>query len=645
MRAKRQPGERTTSNSKRASRTGALTAGICFTVTVVAVSASAAAEFTPEQRRRIDENSLWSPRETLNPSKIEAAGSGLQWLIRNAPLPPDELRSRANKAQGEALERFKPTAAPDEVRAVLKKLVDSLAARMRPFRSEFEIQVADLSSLVLVGASKENVERGHRLETVLIGDRLLLVDREWLESLHLQAAGDIDRLAWAVARELGHSALGHSRRRMQRAWLHDLLRDEARRRSDDVDQVLGFLKGAEGVGVILEYVYSREEEFQADLFGVQLCRNAGFDVERGLDLLRTAAVKDDTKLKDEPPPRDGIPPVEPVVQPQVGPEAVTLAAPPTAAQRLRRLRLELDGRLFGPKWGLFEYQVETKTFERAVDGSVARGRRVVICIHGMESNVEVFRPLIEKLAEVEGEARPRLLAFQYPADDSLGKVGRALANEMRRVVATPAEVDFVCHSAGGLVFRHYAEVLSGEFRSATLIGTPHQGSELARLRRLLEAVQFVGDLKLGYDEALRGAILDGRGQITFDVEPDSLFLTYLNRERKGLHRDRYVIHRGRVLSTAKALLAQTATKAARESLLTSIDRKADPTLRLLARSSAEALTLPAEVMDGDLCVRAASAALDGVTKMKTHTLNHTALPRDATVIDQVIRDLVFAAGK
>ena len=121
----------------------------------------------------------------------------------------------------------------------------------------------------------------------------------------------------------------------------------------------------------------------------------------------------------------------------------------------------------------------------------------------MESNREVYRLLLARLAADERAAQTRLFVFQYPNDDSLARSGRSLEPELRRVFASAAQTDFVCHSAGGLVFRYYAETRGGEFRRAIFLGTPHGGSNLARLRRLLEAVQFVGDLKLGYDQALQ----------------------------------------------------------------------------------------------------------------------------------------------
>ena len=579
--------------------------------------------FTPDERRRIDDNALWSPREKLDPARIEVPGSVLEWLVVHTPLPVEEERRRTAEEHQQFVTQFGSSEPPAPTQAVLDQLAAKLPLRLLLSQDPLRLSVV------------EKLEPSVRL----IGAGHVFVDRAWLDAVLADQGTGRDQLAFAVASELGHACLGHARRRMQRAWLEVELRKDAERKSNDREKTLAILKNLTGVGALLEHVYTREEEFQADLFAIHLCRNAGFDVENCLDALRMAAFQSDRGLLAEPPSRSGSPPVEPEVQPQTGREALTLAQPPSAAHRLRRLRLELDGLLFGDNFGLVEFIRETMSFRRAADASVPAGARAVVCIHGMESNCEVYRPLFARLAADEGAAEIRLFVFQYPNDDSLARSGRLLERELRRVFAATQHTDFVCHSAGGLVFRYYAEARGGEFRRAIFLGTPHGGSNLARLRGLLEAVQFVGDLKLGYDQALQAAILDGRGQMTFDLEPDSLFLGYLNRPRENLHRDRYVIHRGRAFTRTRALLLQAAVDSARAALVRSLGKQEDSMLRKFGLAATDALVLPPEIADGDLCVRSDSALLDGVEPVTTHALKHTALPRDADVISQVVRQL------
>jgi pimeloyl-ACP methyl ester carboxylesterase len=582
--------------------------------------------FTLDQRRCIDDNALWSPREKLDPARIEAPGSVLEWLVVHTPLPAEEERRRADEEYRQFVAKFRSSEPPAPAQAIFDQLAARLPVRMLPWKDPLRLSTA------------EDLEPSVRQ----IGAGNVFVDRAWLEAVLADQGTGRDQLAFAVASELGHACLGHSRRRMQRAWLEEELQKDAERKSNDREKTLEILKNLRGVGALLEHVYTREEEFQADLFAIHLCRNAGFDVENCLDAVRAAAVQSDRGLLAEPPSRSGSPPVEPEVQPQTGREAVTLAQPPPAAHRLRRLRLELDGLLFGDNFGLFEFIRETMSFRRAADASVPADARAVVCIHGMESNREVYRPLFDRLAADDAAAQTRLFVFQYPNDDSLARSGRALERELRRVFASMQQTDFVCHSAGGLVFRYYAEARGGEFRRTIFLGTPHGGSNLARLRRLLEAVQFVGDLNLGYDQALQAAILDGRGQMTFDLEPDSLFLGHLNRPRDNLHRDRYVIHRGRAFTRTRALLLQAAVDSARTALARSLGKREDSTLRKFGLAATDVLVMPPEIADGDLCVRSDSALLEGVEQVTTHSLKHTALPRDADVISRVLQQLSSA---
>ncbi len=45
------------------------------------------ASFAPDMRSRIDDNSLWGPRERVNKAGFEATGSLMQWLVDHAALP------------------------------------------------------------------------------------------------------------------------------------------------------------------------------------------------------------------------------------------------------------------------------------------------------------------------------------------------------------------------------------------------------------------------------------------------------------------------------------------------------------------------------------------------------------------------------
>ncbi|MFM7073586.1 MAG: M48 family metalloprotease [Planctomycetota bacterium] len=578
--------------------------------------------FSRDERRRIDTNALWSSREQLNPTAIEAAGSVLNWLILQTPLPEaDQQRlalAAAEKARGERPWEPPPPAAA----ALFAKLAKNVPDGLRSPGVSWELFVA------------RDLEPRSRL----VGDRFLIVDRQWLlETLDAPGSGT-EAVAFALAGELGHAVLGHARQRLQRQWLESELRRDAAERPVDqpkIEQLLDLLKA---MNTILEPVYSREEEYRADLFALQLCRLAGFDGEKCLDGLRRDAIQDEPTLLDEPPQRDGIPPVEPERLKFRPGEEPPRAAPPRFVDRLRRLRLELDGTYYGPRWGLFEFDRQSANLRRVEDGQLEDGRPAIICVHGMESSSEAFIPMLKAFATDASLADRRLLTLEYPSDDSLARTGRFLRRELSRVRARIPRVDLVGHSAGGLVIRHFIELQGGEFHRAIFVATPHQGSDLAKLRRFLEASQFVTNLRLGEDEALRQAVVDGRGQITFDLQPNSLFLTELNRVAPGTQRDRYAIHRGLTRRPVLMLAGAMALNTARNEILASLP-PSETTAARLGRSALELLSFPPEFTDGDMWVRTASADLPGVRSVQDWRLRHTELPRSPEVIAAIAQQL------
>jgi pimeloyl-ACP methyl ester carboxylesterase len=565
--------------------------------------------------------------------------------VARTPLPVEEEIRRAAVQEEELLAKFRTAAAPPAAGAVFAKLIAALPARMRPKEYDFTFTVVDQAEP----------------ESFSLGAGHVYVGSAFLQSTLGENPSGKDQLAFVLAHQLGHLSLGHARRVYQRLWLKEQVKRDVEEKgkkrgvkvetslprdneattdpNDEGEKIKRTIETLAGVGAMLEYVYSRQDQFEADLFAIHLCRNAGFDVDNCLDFLRRRAVAEDASLLQPQRLRDGIPPLEPQVQPPTSGEALTLASHPTAMHRLRRLRLELDGLIYGETFGLFEFDPRTKSLKRAADRAVLADGRVVVCIHGMESSLKIYLPFMNRLASEPPGVKFRILGFQYPNDDSLARSGKFLKREMERVIASAEHVDFVCHSAGGLVFRHYAEVEGGAFHRAVFQGTPHCGSDLAALRSLLEATQFIGDLKLGYDAALQQAILDGHGQMSHDLQPDSLFLRHLNAPRDKLHRDRYVIYRGQSSSRTRVLLIKGAVEAGRRSL-ERIVRSEESTVSKFAKAGLEKLVVPAEISNGDMAVTLDSAALEGTQAVHTYPLHHTELPRNAEVIEHVVKLLV-----
>lgn len=581
--------------------------------------------FTATQRHCIDDNALWGPPEKQNIAPVEASGSAVQWLIARTPLPVAEEIERAAEVHAEVLAEYETSETPAPVADTLSALVDALPPRMRSPEYEFTITIVSQN----------------KLDSFSAGAGRIYLSQPFLRTSSAEDPAGRDRIAFVLAHELGHLCLGHAKRLFQREWLRDHLKrdlDADPERTAEAEEIIQSIRGA---GAILEVSYSREDDFLADLFAVHLCRNAGFDVENGLDVLRHDAVAQDHSLLLDPPEREGDPPVEPEFQEATTGESFTLAPRPTIAHRLRRVRLEIDGLIYGDEYGLFEFDRESKVLQSAEMNSIQTDERVVVCVHGMESSLGVYEPLMQHLAELDADAKLRILGFQYPADESLARSAKYLSREMRRVGAASAHVDFVCHSAGGLVLRHYVEIDGGDAHRVYFQGTPHLGSNLAALRSLLEVGQFIGDLNFGYDAALASAIRDGHGQISHDLLPDSLFLRYLNRPSRPRHLERYAIYRAKAFSRARSYIVRAAWSSTTKSLARQLDQdgKVDITAEF-ARAALDALVLPDEIIEGDLCVTPLSALFEGVEQIYDYRLNHTALPRDPDVVDHLARQLL-----
>ena len=344
-----------------------------------------------------------------------------------------------------------------------------------------------------------------------------------------------------------------------------------------------------------------------------------FEVEAGLDVLHRLVLEADPRLLDEFGKAN---------------QQVIHRKAEGVLRRLRHLRGEIEGRLAADRYGLFELNRKGVFLKKMSDHSVEPAQRAIVFIHGMRSGLRIYRPLMMYLTALESARGIRMIGFSYPSDASLARIGIFLKHELLRVCRSAATIDFVCHSAGGLVFRHYAEIGHGEFRRAVFQGTPHGGSDLAQLRQILEVGQLLGNLKIGYSKRLEQWITDGEGQMTFDLQPDSIFLRYLNRGKPPAQR--YYIIRGRALRRRNALMLDAGVIAGRILLLREL--KESGRSDLVRRSAAEwveRLRLPAEVTNGDLAVSLGSATLSGVSRVETFQANHLELLLDLKVMSVV----------
>jgi pimeloyl-ACP methyl ester carboxylesterase len=232
-------------------------------------------------------------------------------------------------------------------------------------------------------------------------------------------------------------------------------------------------------------------------------------------------------------------------------------------------------------------------------------------------------------------SRP-LLVFHYPATGSIARSGKFLRNQLRELVPGQVRPTFVCYSAGGLVFRTYAEKLGGAFDRAVFIATPHAGSDLNQLAFLIDLLDFAGlSRRTGFLAAVAQTVADGRGEMKLDLHPDSLFLRYLGRDPRRAARYRIVY--GESLTWTEAIGLQLAVRsAARLAAAKLLPRLPGGALHAQAERLFDRLVVPAEILRGDGVVRSRSAILPGVPGPIRLRWNHLALRSEPEVIRHVL---------
>ncbi len=165
-------------------------------------------------------------------------------------------------------------------------------------------------------------------------------------------------------------------------------------------------------------------------------------------------------------------------------------------------------------------------------------KRVVLLIHGLDEDGEVWRDLAPTLAE-RGHA---IVRFDYPCNQAIARSSDLLAHELRLLRSRGVErIDIVAHSMGGLIARDTLTrpgVYAGEGRGndelpavdrVLMLGTPHAGSAWARLEPLGQAINLADRaIASRRASALLGFVSEGDGEAARDLMPGSAFLADLN---------------------------------------------------------------------------------------------------------------------
>jgi hypothetical protein len=541
-------------------------------------------------RERLDRQALALPPAPLAAAACDAAEDLPLWLAgRAGPDPADEARRAADFR--DALLAGRPAAdTPAAADRVFRKLLAELPPHLKPPPFHFTLTVLDRPEAVAFTAGGGDV----------------YVTRPLLDALLADPDRGEAALAFALADEVGHSVLGHTRR----GWRERDCAAALRRRAALAPPPLG-----DGLGLLLAppagpapFAYSREEQALADCFALHLCCNAGFDQDAALDGLRRAAGDD--------------------------------AATTPALGRLRRLLMERDG-LFDDeaRFGLFAYDPETGKLARCGGRSVAAGRRPVVFVHGLRGTGRAFQAYLTFFSQQKELKDRPLLVFRFPNNESLSRCGQFLANEMRRVVAEPEGAAFVCHSDGGLVFRWYAEVVRGGFDRAVLLAPPNAGSAMAEMKAGVDLGRSLLELRGGLGEAVTVFLMEGDGAVAYDLHADSLFLRRLGHDARLAAR--YHVFYGQLFDWRQALLLRIGFAVAKGWLREAADVVlAPPFDKRRALAWVDGLALPEEVTAGDGAVAASSARLADAGRTTAAALHHEGFRFDETVMRQVLESIL-----
>ncbi len=587
-------------------------------LTAPALGFAAPGDLTPAVRQRADRLALDTPPDRARERGVDVAGDLTSWLIRRVTLTDEEELAAATVVHKDLLRqhRDKVRPAPREAQLVFDRLVKGMPPHLRPKAFRYTLTVLDYPEV----------------NAFTPGGGYLTVTRGLLDALPADRERGAAALAFVLAHELGHGAYGHCRRGYQLLALEQELKRGIAVGVDSTRLRLLLGTSVAPAGKLITFLYSREQHYDADLFALHLCRNVGVGPDAALDALRwLVAARYPSVLKGAA-----------EAEKRASLLGYYLSTHPDPARRLKRLLLEERGAVEDEqRFGLFAYDPETCCLGRCERGAIREGGRCVVFVHGLHGDDDSFEEFLEFVAKRPEAKGVALLVFRYPANGSLVHAGRYLRNEMARVVRDPKKASFVCHSAGGLVFRYYAEKEGGAFDRVVTLGTPHGGSRMTSLKFLVDAVDFVEDFRLSVPGAINATVRDGSGAMRPDLHPDSLFLRHLGHDARLAAR--YHVVYGRYLGRRRGALLTLSFEAGKVALKHTIRKKVEsPFLREMSLRLVDRADLTDEMLNGDLVVSVDSARLRGAGATTATTRHHQDLKDEADVMAKVT-DYLFGA--
>lgn len=563
-------------------------------------------------RDRIDRVAEHTTLETLEQERVDFAGDLVAWCISQAVLSDAEEAHAAGAVAAAVMEQATVTETPAAAAQLFRRLLAALPAHQSP--KEFRWTLTTLAV--------------PEVNAFAVGGGFVFVNRPLLSGLLAEPDRGPAALAFVLAHEIGHVVLGHCRRGYQRERIERDIRAGLRLRIDHALLGRVLQTAVNPAGRLVKFLYSRGQEFDADLFALHLCRNAGLDLDQTLDAMRWLIALRHPRILTEPEyvptEADGA---------DIGVLAYLTASHPSPLRRLRRLRMEIDGTMPPDgNFGLRAWHEPTGSL-KALGGTLARERRAVVLVHGIGGSDDSFAVL--RAALVAALPTAAVLEFRYLGDGSLAHAAAMLRRELIRLVPDLSRVTFVAHGAGGLVVRAYTEKLAGACAGVLFLGVPHRGCDLRGTRFLVELASFVSALRLGIPDGVSATIREGRGQVERDLHPDSLFLRWLGDGPR--EEARYHTHAGVFLGRLARHPLQLAVAAAKPAARKLVSERLEiDWIREAVLARIEELRVTAEIAEGDLLVAASSAtAISGTAKTwpKTH---HLDLKCDEAVVKELV---------
>ena len=186
---------------------------------------------------------------------------------------------------------------------------------------------------------------------------------------------------------------------------------------------------------------------------------------------------------------------------------------------------------FSKTFGLFLFEEDGEG-----PGGLILDRKSVVLVHGLDDPGKVWQNLAPALVQADFN----VWLMHYPNDQPIAESSRLFFDELKSLRQHGVNrISIVAHSMGGLVSREmltrpeieYNQSVQSrqvpEVATLIMVGTPNHGSQMARMRVIVEMRDQIARLING-DTNWLGSILDGAGEAKIDLLPGSRFLSELN---------------------------------------------------------------------------------------------------------------------